>query len=101
MKEATVYEGYKHTNIEDDPRILRLVKNQGRVMLEVVFDYHGVIHDKLISEGQTINKKIYLYDRLHNAMCRYQKKRRKKRSILFSQQFIAKSMQGAILQRCF
>jgi histone-lysine N-methyltransferase SETMAR len=38
----------------------RLDKSKGKVMLEVFFDYKGLIHYEFIPEGRTVNKELYV-----------------------------------------
>lgn len=39
---------------------IHLDKSQVKVMVEVLFNYEGVIHYKFIPGGQTVNKELYL-----------------------------------------
>lgn len=47
-------------------------RSKGKVMLEVFFDYRGIIHFEFIPEGRTVNKELYLevLNRLRNALRR-------------------------------
>lgn len=48
----------------------RLDRSRGKVMLEVFFDYSGLIHYEFIPEGRTINKQLYteILKRLRDAI---------------------------------
>ena len=50
----------------------KLDRSKGKVMLEVFFDYRGIVHFEFIPEGRTVNKELYVnvLKRLRNAIRR-------------------------------
>ena len=48
------------TNIEDDVRSVRFDKSREKVMVEMFFNYVGVIHYEFNPEGQTLTNELFL-----------------------------------------
>lgn len=70
MKKTAVYEWHKQNKTRKQK--FRLDRSRGKVMLEVFFDYRGLIHYEFIPEGRTVNKQLYteILKRLRDAIRR-------------------------------
>ena len=68
---------WKHTELPR-PKKARQVRSNVKVLLTVFFDYLGVVHQKFLPQGRTVNKEYY-----HEVMRRLRKAIRKKRPELW------------------
>ena len=63
---------WRHTE-SPGPKKARQVRSNVKVLLTVLFDYHGVVHQEFLPQGRTVNKEYYL-----EVMCRLREAIRKK-----------------------
>ena len=60
MSQTTVYEWFKRFKEgRESPRNMRLQKSKVKTMLITFFDSEGLIHEKFVPEGSTVNGKYY------------------------------------------
>ena len=50
---------WKHTE-SPRPKKARQVRSNGKVLLTVFFEYHGVVHQEFLLQGRMVNKEYYL-----------------------------------------